>query len=255
MYFKREISVLIPAHNEEKTIANVIINLSNTFSIFVSEGKLAKFEIIVLDDGSTDLTYNIAKNIEKDITSIRLIKNAEPTGILCAFHKLYLEASLDWSLLIPADDQWPIEDIGKFVLNFLERDQLVPSLYVRKNKREIYSIKRNIVSKFYSTIASLMCLNYDIDAGSIKIVPTTISNITFRLGIYEEIERLILAQWITRARIQKTYYSWELRKYGEESGLSMSLIKSATRNFPRLFWEYILLRKKNQKRVRKTLGE
>ncbi len=57
-----KIFVVVPAYNEEKTIAKVILEL-------IDMG----FEIIVVDDGSKDNTYSIVNNIIKQ----------KKTGILC----------------------------------------------------------------------------------------------------------------------------------------------------------------------------
>ena len=50
------VSVIIPAYNEEKTIAKTIKS--------VSESNYPKFEIIIIDDGSKDNTLKIAKKFE-----------------------------------------------------------------------------------------------------------------------------------------------------------------------------------------------
>ena len=55
--YQSVVSVIIPAYNEEKTIGNVI---SDTASIM--DGLAVPYEIIVIDDGSTDKTRQIASN-------------------------------------------------------------------------------------------------------------------------------------------------------------------------------------------------
>jgi glycosyltransferase involved in cell wall biosynthesis len=57
-----KIFVVVPAYNEEKTIAKVLLELIDM-----------NFEIVVVDDGSTDDTYNIVNNIIKE----------KKKGILC----------------------------------------------------------------------------------------------------------------------------------------------------------------------------
>ncbi len=51
------LSIIIPAHNEERVIEKTVRNLKNL--IYPK-----KFEVIVVDDGSTDRTYEIAKRIK-----------------------------------------------------------------------------------------------------------------------------------------------------------------------------------------------
>lgn len=67
-------SVVIPAHNEERTIANTLTSVVN--SVYPKE----KFQIIVVDDGSTDTTVSIIKDLQKQnlFSGVRLVqqKNA-----------------------------------------------------------------------------------------------------------------------------------------------------------------------------------
>lgn len=58
------VSVIIPAYNEQKSIARTIE------SIMASDYPLEKFEVIVIDDGSKDNTYEIAKKYSSKIVKV-----------------------------------------------------------------------------------------------------------------------------------------------------------------------------------------
>jgi glycosyltransferase involved in cell wall biosynthesis len=62
------ISVIIPAFNEEQTLSNVVYNAKKTL-----ERMGHAYEIIVVDDGSTDQTHKIA--FEEDVIIIRNRRN------------------------------------------------------------------------------------------------------------------------------------------------------------------------------------
>lgn len=70
-----DISILVPARNEEKNIKDCIISLKNqTYPIN---------EIIVLDDDSSDDTFNIVKKFSEEDSKIKLIRNTTlPEGWL-----------------------------------------------------------------------------------------------------------------------------------------------------------------------------
>lgn len=93
------VSVLIPARNEEKNIQNCLISfIRQTYT---------NLEIIVLDDNSSDNTYEIARNISKHNKNIRVFKGKKLpldwTGKNWACHQLSLKAKGKWLLFTDAD--------------------------------------------------------------------------------------------------------------------------------------------------------
>ncbi|MFP3201594.1 MAG: glycosyltransferase family 2 protein [Sulfolobus sp.] len=67
-YSGKTFSIMIPAKNEEKVLGRLLDRLVNL------EYDKSKYEVIVLEDGSTDNTYNICKKYEDMYDIIRCIK-------------------------------------------------------------------------------------------------------------------------------------------------------------------------------------
>ena len=67
-----ELSLVIPARNEEKTLLDIVTKVQKSL-------KNINFEIIIVNDGSTDKTLDIANKLVKKFKNIHVISN--PTGI------------------------------------------------------------------------------------------------------------------------------------------------------------------------------
>jgi len=67
-------TIIVPAYNEEQVIKRRIENL------LCQDYPEDKFEIIVIDSGSTDYTSKIAKGFEKDNSNVRVIEEGARKG-------------------------------------------------------------------------------------------------------------------------------------------------------------------------------
>src|ERR1700757_851433 len=98
-----EISAVIPAYNEQDAIAPVVKKLTEALS-----RSAARFEIIVVDDGSTDKTYDNA--LAAGVTALRHpLNRGYGRSLMTAFAK----AKYDWILMIDADGSYPPEEAEK----------------------------------------------------------------------------------------------------------------------------------------------
>ncbi len=70
-----KISVIIPAYNEEKNIVNT---LKETVEVFKNLDY--DFELIVVNDGSKDKTYNIAKKYVEETKDVKNKIKIKPKG-------------------------------------------------------------------------------------------------------------------------------------------------------------------------------
>lgn len=69
------VSILIPAHNEEHTIERCVLSLSEMD--YYSHGE-KNFEIIVINDGSTDNTGKVLENLKNKVDCLRIVTRRPP---------------------------------------------------------------------------------------------------------------------------------------------------------------------------------
>ena len=90
------VSVGIPIYNAEKFLENAIKSVLNqTFQ---------DFELILIDDGSTDNSLEIARNFEKMDSRIRVIHDGQNKRLPDRLNQLILESKFDLIARMDADD-------------------------------------------------------------------------------------------------------------------------------------------------------
>jgi len=109
-------SIIIPAYNEEESIAQVITGVKN----YLPKEKY-DYEIIVVDDGSTDQTNKILKNIK----NIKLINHPYNKGYGAAIKTGVKNAQYDWLLFYDSDGQHQSKYIEKLIKYTNNYDMIV----------------------------------------------------------------------------------------------------------------------------------
>jgi glycosyltransferase involved in cell wall biosynthesis len=91
------LSIITPAYNREDCIGRCIESVQNNTN--------KKFEHIIIDDGSTDNTYAIAKNLQEKFQNIRIIRNEENKGVNYSRKKGIEESNGEFILILDSDDK------------------------------------------------------------------------------------------------------------------------------------------------------
>jgi dolichyl-phosphate beta-glucosyltransferase len=106
-----ELSIVIPAYNEEKRLARTLARIRDYFA---SQGMdPADLEIIVVDDGSTDGTVSAVQEWGREIPGLRLVRNDGNRGKGYSVKHGMLESRGRIALFTDADLSSPIEESRK----------------------------------------------------------------------------------------------------------------------------------------------
>jgi len=102
------LSIVIPAHNEENRLP---VTLEQVFHFL--ENQSFESEVIVVENGSTDRTYEVAQQFALRHANCRVIQSEKGKG--AAVRRGMLEARGEYRFMCDADLSMPVQEIGKFV--------------------------------------------------------------------------------------------------------------------------------------------
>lgn len=188
-----DISVIIPAHNEEKrieqTLKKIISYLKNHFD---------KYEIIVVDDFSRDNTNKIVSKYKKN--NVRILRNQKNMGKGYSVKRGIENARYSLVLFSDSDLATPIEEIEKFIPHLKEYDVLIASRNLKGSNIKIRQpFDRIFLGRIFRFFINLMLLKgfSDTQCG-FKLFKTKAAKKIFSLqtlnGFSFDVEILLIAK-------------------------------------------------------------
>jgi len=135
------LSIVIPAYNEESTVAGVI-------KAHVETGRriAGEVEVIVCDDGSTDRTPQAIAAVAAELPEVKILRNAPNAGIPATMKRLYAAATGDWIYFTPADGQVPVSALERM---WAAREGMALVVGGRVPRRD--PLSRVVIAELYST--------------------------------------------------------------------------------------------------------
>lgn len=111
------LSVVLPAYNEAENIGRVITNVAEYFC-----DRNICYEIIVVNDGSTDTTKSIVMELSRQNERIHLINHPHNLGYGSALRSGFDQAVYEYIFLTDGDGQFEISDLDQF-LPYIQNSQ------------------------------------------------------------------------------------------------------------------------------------
>lgn len=216
-----DFSVVVPVYNSADTLPELIKRLSQVFSSINRS-----YEIITIDDGSKDSSWNELKKLQKqnhnNLTAIQLMRNfGQHNAIMCGFRA----ASGRFIITLDDDLQNPPEEIPKLIEK-IEREELdlVYGYYKEKKHHLVRNLGSNLTQWFYRA-----AFNRDNGVSAFRIIRRELidcannynRNYTYLDGLFA---------W-NSTRISEIQVQHDNRRVGESGYSARKLIVLATNLF------------------------
>lgn len=112
---EKEVSIVTSVHDEEKFVSQCIESVLNQ--------TIENFEFLIIDDASTDNTFNILKEFENKDTRIKVFKNEKQLGPYISANKLLKKSIGKYKARIDGDDAW-LNSKLKNQIKFMKEENL-----------------------------------------------------------------------------------------------------------------------------------
>ena len=203
-----DISVVIPLLNEEESLPELTAWIKR-----VMDEHRYSYEIILIDDGSNDRSWEVIEKLHRENPDVKGIKFRRNYGKSAALHVGFSEVQGNVVITMDADLQDSPEEIPELFRMITEDKFDLVSGWKKKRYDPVFS--KNIPSKFYNWIArrSSGIKIHDFNCGLKAYRKQLVKSIE----VYGEMHRYIpiIAKWAGFKKIGEKVVKHQERKYGE----------------------------------------
>lgn len=225
-----ELSIFFPFWNEEKNIDAVVRN-----AIPVAERVALKWEIILVDDGSSDDTLMKVREWEKKNKNIRVISHHPNRGYGAALKEGFLNSTYKYIIFNDGDGQFDFSQVDRFIEKINSNDMVIG---FRRSRKDNFTrhILMNMLKAWDYIFFGFHFI--DIDCGFKMFTSHAVEEIMPLRSEGAMITTEILAKAKRKklkiAQVEVTHLA---RKYGDQSGGNIPVIVRAVLESFILWWD------------------
>ena len=147
------LSIIIPCHNEEKVIANTLDNID-------SHLKNVKYEIVLINDFSSDGTYNKFIELSKILKNV-IYKNNIHRGLGGSIITGINASNLEYICIFMADMSDSVEDLKKYysLIQLKKLDAVFGSRFIKGSRIINYPKTKLIFNRIFNYIVKVLFLS------------------------------------------------------------------------------------------------
>jgi len=148
--FIRNVSFVIPCHNEETNVVPLVNGLIGFYGRYI-------LEILIVDDNSTDRTAEVTEELAEKHKCIHLIKRSPPNGVGRALREGLNEAKGEFILIMDCDFQHIIPEIRDLFDVIVDgADVAVGSRFSRESVLVNYAFTKILANRAFHLLANIL---------------------------------------------------------------------------------------------------
>jgi glycosyltransferase involved in cell wall biosynthesis len=259
--FQRSVSLLSWAYNEEDSILEFLEKATTLMDATVED-----YEIILIDDGSTDRTYQIAKAFQEKHPQLKIFQNECNLNVGISSRRAIQRASKEFLFWQTVDWSYDISHLRRF-LEYLHTYDIVHG--VRRAPTQIkvtllkpFVVLKTLLSRKHLTSRSdtpskaiVSLINYFMIRLLFRVPLSDFQNVTFyptkwiqsitmeAKSSFSNPELLLKSHWHGLS-IKEVPIQFIPRKYGEAKGTKVKAIIASVKDILRLWVQWIILGKR-----------
>jgi glycosyltransferase involved in cell wall biosynthesis len=202
-----DISIVIPVFNESESLPELTVWIERVMNEYGYT-----YEVIYVDDGSTDNTWDVIESLRRRNINVKGIKFQRNYGKSAGLNVAFKESLGDVVITMDGDMQDSPDEIPELRKMIVEDGYDLVSGW--KKKRYDNTLTKNIPSKFYNAMTRLMSgiklhdFNCGLKAYNKKVIKS--------IEVYGEMHRYIpvIAKWAGFKKIGEKVVEHRARQYG-----------------------------------------
>lgn len=137
------LSIFFPAFNDSESLPILIDKAFKAASKITNN-----FEVIVVDDGSTDDTYSVLKNMQTSYLNLRIIHHNKNIGYGGALISGFRNSKKDWVFYTDGDSQYDVQELPRLTNAVNENIDVVNGYKIRRSD--------NLIRKFIGSVYNFL---------------------------------------------------------------------------------------------------
>lgn len=215
-----ELSLFFPFWNEEKNVKYVVEN-----AIPILKEVAINWEIIIVDDGSSDKTFQIGQELSKKYRNVRVITHSPNRGYGAALKEGFTYAKYKYVVFTDGDRQFNFEEVKKLIPEIHHADIVIGFRKIRRD-----SLSRHILMNMLKIWDYVFFRFYfkDIDCGFKLFRREALISIMPLRSEGAMITTEILAKATKKKlRIREVQVNHYPREYGIQTGANIAVVVRA----------------------------